>query len=159
MVISSFWSETYAGWVVHRLKNRKNPGISIMRDYQRVDFIERMRAMHPDIFRHSEEYVANEEKIVSVPAYLTDECIVHFTSKATALELDARASSALDTYLSENALEAKSSALESLSSVRLGSRQIHTMRSEEDLLSSDSVICARFLEGKEERYSRYSQKH
>ena len=109
--------------------------------------------------RKYEEYVANEEKIVSVPAYLTDECIVHFTSKATALELDARASSALDTYLSENALEAKSSALESFSSVRLGSRQIRTMRSEEELLSSDSVICARFLEGKEERYSRYSQKH
>ncbi len=42
-----------------------------------------------------------------MPAYLTDECTVHFTSKPTDLVLDERASSALKAYLSENAPDVK----------------------------------------------------
>ena len=75
-----------------------------MQDQQRVDFIERMRVLYADIFRDGDEAVFHENKLLDVPDYLRDECVVELTSKASNHSMDEAASCALEAFVADNGI-------------------------------------------------------
>lgn len=125
-----------------------------MQDQQRVDFVERMRVLYADIFRDGDEGVVHENKLLDVPDYVRDECVVELTFKAREHSMDEAEMRALKAFVASNDIDLKSVAdMKSYRSLRLNSFQIRTSGSETKLETSDSIICVRWLDDDDtERY-------
>lgn len=129
-----------------------------MRDYRRIDFIARMRALFPDVFRNEDDELVDEENILSTPSYLREDCVVLYTSKPSDHILDGKALCALESFVERNGIDIQlTSAVKSYKSLRLNSFQIRTQASEHNLLTSDSLVCLRWLDGDVERYARFGR--
>jgi hypothetical protein len=149
----SFWSERNAGWLVRRLQSWTNPCYSIVKDYTKVDFIERARAMYPDVFRHKDTPLRHETKVLEEPDYLNDEIVVRLAGEGVAVALEAADQAALDSFLRENKYQPNSAEIRSHEQVVLNSFQIRTSAADSKVQTSDSVICARVKDGSDERYA------
>jgi hypothetical protein len=149
----SFWSERNAGWLVRRLQSWKNPCYSIVKDYTKVEFIERARAMYPHAFRHEDELLHHEANLSEEPDYLSEEIVVRLSGEGVVVTLDADDESAFDTFLRENKYQAQTGVIRSHEQVVLNSFRIRTSTADAKVQTSDSVICARVGEAVNERYA------
>jgi hypothetical protein len=113
-----------------------------MQDYTRVDFIARARALHPEVFRHGDNPVLHEEKILNEPDYLSEKIVVRLDGAGVDLVLDAEDKAMFEAFLHSAKCIADTTTIKTHDHLRLNGFHIRTLQSEAKIQTSDSVICA-----------------
>jgi hypothetical protein len=117
-----------------------------------MDFIERTRALHPELFRHKGSSLLHEDQLLNEPDYLSEEIIVRLSGEGAAIALDAADQAAFVRFLHENKYQADTSTIRSHDQLLLNSFRIRTMAADSTVQTSDSIVCARFGDEDDETY-------
>ena len=147
----SFWAETIGGRLISRVKSKKSPCVSIMRDWQRQSYLARQRVLHPEHFLETKQQTRYTNKFDTQPAYLSEHQEILLTeSREIRSSLNLRQQRELKNFVEDHDLdpnlEPGNDATEHVvyyGAMVLNSMQVRTKESEVGLKTRDSVVCGR----------------
>ena len=145
----SFWAESVAGQMVARMNSKKSPAMSMMKDYQRQEFLARERVLQPELFTEacapSSQHKRYMERFTSHPLYLdkTPRYTVKSTSRVP-VTLSASASVELKIFVTDNDLGDALRRKVFFSDFTLNHIAIRTAESERTNKTRDSIVCGRY---------------
>ncbi len=138
---------------MQRLQSWKNPCYTIMKDYTRVDFIERARALHPTLFRSEDTSLPHEEALLNEPDVLNEDIVVRLHGEGVTAFLERNDEAEFGRFLREHKYQvpADTGSIRSHKQLRLNGVQIRTAAADINVQTYDSVICARLGDDGDQR--------
>ena len=159
MYYCSWWAEAAGGTLVRRLKSKKNPAISMMRDWQRHEYVSRERILHPDLFPDTKKQIHLQAITTGEPTYLSHELEPNVVLMVKDIKrnesLSARAHEELRRFVSDNALtlsrEERKNGVLYYESLEVNGIHIRTGQSERGIKTRDSIVGGRYWHDEKSR--------
>ena len=140
--------------MIARLKSKKNPSVSILRDWQLQEYIARERILNPSLFLASKQHKRYVEKFEYLPAYLNNEpeVILHERHVIANVSLTNNEAKELKSFVVDLGIMAveedeEGDGLVFYDRFVLNGMSVRTEASEAQMKTMDSLVCARFTVG------------